>query len=203
MMSVSNDLGARTSSPSTATPSPSRFTTAPLLLVMTPRSLLTDIMERERLRLMPRLVTMDTPPVLSARSMWRGSATRFPSSTSARSLGPCARLLLTPPMLRSVRTPSPPSAARPTPRSTTAPLLLVMTPTWSLTATDTARERLSPQVPQHVERKVPRAVCHSEPRQQCHQSAHKVPRRVCAHYYDDKKNNKDNRKNRGYGYGRY
>jgi hypothetical protein len=64
-------------------------------------------------------------------------------------------------------------------------------------------ERQCHQVPQHVERKVPRPVCHSEPRQQCHQSAHKVPRRVCAQYYDDKKNNKDNRKNRGYGYGRY
>ena len=62
-------------------------------------------------------------------------------------------------------------------------------------------ERQCHQVPQHLERKVPRQVCHSEPRQQCHQSAHKVPRRVCAHYYDDKKNNKDNRKNRGYGYG--
>merc|ERR1712066_66366 len=62
-------------------------------------------------------------------------------------------------------------------------------------------ERQCHQVPQHLERKVPRQVCHSEPRQQCHQSAHKVPRRVCANYYDDKKNNKDNKKNRGYGYG--
>merc|ERR1719360_323834 len=91
-------------------------------------------MARERLRLMPRLVTTDTALAPSASSMWRSSATRSPSRTPARSPGPCARLLWTPPMSRSVRTPSPPSAPRPTPRSTTALPLLVMTP------------RLSPEV---------------------------------------------------------
>merc|ERR1712121_550532 len=139
--SRNKDRSAKILSPNTARRFTSRSTTALLLLVMTPRLSAMDMdMEREMLRL--SLATMDTPLDLSASNMLRSSATRSPSRTKERSQDLSARPLLTPPTLRSVRTPSPLSALRPTPRSTTALLLLVMTPRSSREVT-MAREMLS------------------------------------------------------------
>merc|ERR1712029_620471 len=110
-------------SPNTARRFTSRSTIALLMLVMTLMLSAMDTldMERERLKLIQD--TMDILLDPSASNMLRSSATRSPSRTPERSPDQCARLLLTPPTLRSVRTLSPLSA----PRSTIALLLLVMT----------------------------------------------------------------------------
>merc|ERR1711982_55365 len=56
------------------------------------------------------------------------SVTRSPSPLQERLAEPSARLLLTSPLLRTVRSPSPLSVSKSLPRLPTALLLLVMTP---------------------------------------------------------------------------
>ena len=119
--------------PNTARRHTSRSTIAPLLLVMTPRLSPMDMdMERETLRLKLMLSqdmeAKDTPQDPSANNMLRRCAKRSHNRTRERFQDQCARLLLTQPILKSVRRPSPPSALRPINRSITAQPLLVMTP---------------------------------------------------------------------------
>merc|ERR1712106_662890 len=126
---------AKTSSPPIAKKLLTRFTTALLLLVMTPRLCPTDILDTDMASVMLRLKpSLDIPVDLSAMTRRTDSATRSQSRMSARFPALSAKPLLILPTLRSVKKPSPLSATLLPPRSTTALLLLVTTPRLLLTA---------------------------------------------------------------------
>merc|ERR1712106_634813 len=125
---------AKTSSPPIAKKLLNRFTTALLLLVMTPRLCPTDTLDTDMASVMLRLKpSLDIPVDLSAMTRRTDSATRSQSRMSARFPALSAKPLLILPTLRSVKKPSPLSATLLPPRSTTALLLLVTTPRLLLT----------------------------------------------------------------------
>ena len=97
---------ARILSHNTARKPPTRFTTALLLLVMTPRLCLMDMVDMDMASglLMLRL-SLDTPLDLSAMPRRTGSATRSQSRTPARSPDKSVSHMRSRSLMRSAATP--------------------------------------------------------------------------------------------------
>merc|ERR1712106_299734 len=147
---------AKTSSPPIVKKLLNRFTTALLLLVMTPRLCPTDILDTDMASVMLRLKpSLDIPVDLSAVTRRTDSATRSQSRMSARFPALSAKPLLILPTLRSVKKPSPLSATLLPPRSTIALLLLVTTPRLLLTVmvdmVDTRSVKQTPKLNQDTD----------------------------------------------------
>merc|ERR1719299_67091 len=166
---------------------------------MTPRLLLTDITARERLRLMPRLVTMDTAQVPrpvcktvvdttyveECENTFTTECTQTHTQVhhSSAVVGHDTQVVAGGygygAQHYGKREASPEAAPG---GYSTGPICQEHV------------ERQCHKVPQAHERKVPRQVCHSEPREQCHPTAHKVARKVCERF---------DKKGRPYGYGHH